>query len=68
MGKSHKGNRSFKVEVPRKRARNTLALVQARGEMLQGQRMTDKAHKPERNPRAWMDEDWGEDESESECF
>lgn len=55
----------FRVEVPRKRQRNTLSLAQARGEMLRGgQRHTDKAHKAPRNPREWEDEDWGEDESD----
>jgi hypothetical protein len=61
MGKSHKHDRSFRIEIPRKRERNTLVLAQARGEMLKPQRMTDKAHRDERNPRSWEDEDWGED-------
>jgi hypothetical protein len=61
---SKKGDRSFRVL----RKRNTLHLAQERGEMLKPQKMSSKKFKAEstRNPRSWMNEDWGEDETE--CF
>jgi hypothetical protein len=51
----------FTLDIPRKRERNILVLKQAMCEAQTPQKMSTLKHKKERNPRAWEDEDWGED-------
>jgi len=56
---THKGDRSFRIELPRKRRRNLFALSVARGEAQKPRRMS-KAHKD--SMKNWKNEDWGEEE------
>jgi len=50
----------FTLTIPRKRERNTLAILQAKGEALRGARINSKKYKAPRNKNEWMEEDWGE--------
>jgi hypothetical protein len=58
---THKGDRSFRIEVPRRRRRNLFALAIARGEAQKPRRMSDKAYKDSMK-ESWKNEDWGEEE------
>jgi hypothetical protein len=60
---THKGDRSFRIEVPRRRRRNLFALSVARGEAQKPRRMCDKKYKDSmKEKESWKKEDWGEEE------
>lgn len=59
MGSKITARQKERMEVPKKRQRNTLHLAQERGEMLKPQRFTSTKFKDPRNSREWEEEDWG---------
>ncbi len=48
--------KTMKIEVPRKRARNTLLLAQAMGLMLRPSRINRKRRRKDKHPKPFTDE------------
>jgi len=48
----------FSIKIPRKRERNVLVIMQAKGEAQRPQRMENKKYKKQ-SRQDWKKEDWG---------